>query len=156
MGVHISSGFFVRPDLLYYIGYCTLRHCSYDNHGEHKQQSGEGKLLFNMCDVFYLRGERERERERGHGEELIKKVEIRSENQECVVCPKQTETDHLEYMAYKINAGARPVYCGFCAPNDSMIERHPFCICYYFFRFETVARFAGALRFCPTSSSSSS
>lgn len=51
---------FFLADLLYYIGYCILRYCSYDSHREPKQQSGERKLLFDLCVVFYLRGERER------------------------------------------------------------------------------------------------
>ena len=54
-----------RPDLLNYIGYCTLRYCRYDNHVKQKQQSGEEKLLFDMCVVFYLTGEREREAGQG-------------------------------------------------------------------------------------------
>ena len=86
----ISVLVFLRPDLLYYIGYCTLRYCSYDNHGEHRQQFRERELLFDMFVASYLKGEIETD----HGEELTKQGgEIRRESQECVICSnKQKQT----------------------------------------------------------------
>lgn len=98
MGVHISSGIFFAQTCCIILDTVHLGTVVTIITRNRNNKSGERKLLFDMCVVFHLRGEREA----GHGQELIKKVEIRSENQECVVCPKQTETDHLVQYIWHI------------------------------------------------------